>query len=193
MENILSSIDESRRHGFIPRVHPNGFLQLDLDTSKLTRLHIWDVSLPRQDVQTAMHDHEFNLESTVYLGCLINKRFKLDKVEAGDGGYKKWTVMREPGSEETRLIESEDQFAVTQITREFIYPDGSYTMQATEFHESDNIGRTLTVMRKFGYQAGHSASVLVPVGQAPDNNFRRSRGDVDQLWDMVYETAHQVD
>lgn len=193
MKKMLDSIDTSRRYGFVPRVHPNGFLQLDLDPSKTERLHIWDASLPRQEVPTLIHDHEFGLESTVYLGCLINKRFKVEEADAGIGEYKKWTVLRDPDSEETRLVESRDEFTAKLVVREFIYPDESYMMQAPEFHESGHIGRTLTIMRKLGYLAGHSASVLVPVGEEPDNNFRRSNVDVDQLWDMVYETARSIE
>lgn len=192
MENMLDTIDDSRQHGFVPRVHPNGFLQLDLDPLKTRRLHIWDTSLPRQEVPTPLHDHDFDLESTVYLGCLVNKRFRVERTDSGNGEYKKWTVVRKPGSEETRLVESEDEFTARQITREFIYPGATYSMQASEFHESNHVGRTLTVMRKLGYHAGHGAGVLVPIGEQPDNKFRRSDVDVDQLWDMVYETARRV-
>jgi hypothetical protein len=192
MKNMLDSIDASREYGYVPRVHPNGFLQLDLDPAKTQRLHIWDLSLPRQEVPTLIHDHEFDLESTVYMGCLINKRFRVEPADTEDGQFKKWTVQREVGSEETKLIESEDEFTAVQTTREFIYPQGIYTMSATEFHESGHIGPTVTVMKKLGYHAGHSASVLVPVGQQPDNDFRRSNTDVDYLWDMVYETVREV-
>ncbi len=192
MTNVRELVDVSREYGFVPRVHPNGFLQLDLDSAKTLRLHIWDKHLPRQKIATPIHDHEFALKSLVYLGCIINKRFRVTENFDGDGEYKKWTVRRDPNTEETTLVESEVEFNARQVTKELVHAGDSYVMQATEFHESSHVGRSLSIMQKLGYQAGHSASVLVPVGQGPDNEFRRESFAVDELWDTVYDTVDMI-
>lgn len=191
MNNLRETVDTARANRRIPRVHPNGFLQLDLNDDKSLRLHIWDHELPRQKTPTPIHDHEFALKSSVLLGCLVNKRFRVTQDANGD--YKKWSVKRQAGSENTTLIPSSDTFTVAQITRELIRPGDVYTMVATEFHESGHVGRTASIMQKLGYQAGHSASVLVPIDKKPDNEFDRELFDIDQLWDVVYETITRTE
>jgi hypothetical protein len=51
----MYSYDELRDSDNYPRVHGNGFIQLDLPDGK--RLHVWDEDIPRQKVNTSMHDH----------------------------------------------------------------------------------------------------------------------------------------
>lgn len=40
-----------------PRIHGNGFLQIDLDP--LRRMHVWDHRWPRQIRDSSIHDHAF--------------------------------------------------------------------------------------------------------------------------------------
>jgi hypothetical protein len=53
-----------KERGVRPRVHGNGFIQVDLTAD--TRLHVWgDKRIPRQNVYTPIHDHVFGFESTI--------------------------------------------------------------------------------------------------------------------------------
>ncbi len=52
-----------------PRIHGNGFIQVDLD--ELHRLHLWDVMIPRQSVDSSIHDHAFGFESRTLQGMLV--------------------------------------------------------------------------------------------------------------------------
>ncbi len=68
--------------GKVPRVHGNGFIQLDL--TDRTRLHVWHPSVPRQKVATQIHDHVFSFESCCIVGRLINVVYKFIELSPGD-------------------------------------------------------------------------------------------------------------
>src|SRR3546814_5268128 len=71
-----------RERGGRPRVHGNGFIQLDL--TERGRLHIWgDPRIPRQKTATPIHDHVFGFESTVVVGRLVNLVFSIVYCESG--------------------------------------------------------------------------------------------------------------
>src|SRR4051812_43978314 len=59
-------IDSLRYLNTEPRVHPNGFIQLDLKPG--LRLHVWDVQIKAQEPPTPVHDHIFDMRSQVLLG-----------------------------------------------------------------------------------------------------------------------------
>src|SRR3546814_6146607 len=71
-----------RERGGRPRVHGNGFIQLDL--TERGRLHIWGAPrIPRQKTATPIHDHVFGFESTVAVGRPVNLVFRIVYCESG--------------------------------------------------------------------------------------------------------------
>jgi hypothetical protein len=90
--SLWDEIETARREGRQPRVHPNGFLQLDLEPDKMSdgrhiakrRLHIFDDRLPRQTVRTAVHDHIFDMSSFVLKGTVLNDTYIAVDDEEGD-------------------------------------------------------------------------------------------------------------
>lgn len=70
--NLVLSVDELRKLG-TPRLHGNGFLQMDLGDSNC-RLNIWPYpAISGQTVSTQMHNHGFGFESQVLLGRVVNR------------------------------------------------------------------------------------------------------------------------
>ena len=58
----VNLINELKERGISPRVHGNGFIQVDLTHD--TRLHVWgDKRIPRQNTYTPIHDHVFGFKS----------------------------------------------------------------------------------------------------------------------------------
>ena len=49
----MSFTDQLRALGRKPRVHPNGFIQLDLNDAGTRRLHVWRDGIPRQEQKKA--------------------------------------------------------------------------------------------------------------------------------------------
>src|SRR5665213_567737 len=66
-ELIAQAIDA----GSLPRVHGNGFIQLDVDP--VTRIHFWGHhEIPRAKPMTPVHDHVFDFTSAVTKGWVLN-------------------------------------------------------------------------------------------------------------------------
>lgn len=181
-DDLRMQVEEARAEGREPRVHPNGFLQLDLDESR--RLHVWDESLPRQVVRTPIHDHVFTFRSRVILGAVTNVHLRL--VDSPEGNFVVHRAVDRAG-EETRL-ESTGQRVFAEVESTDRYEAGDmYDFPALQFHDSHPEGRTATVMVKLPARYADGPRVLVPYGQRPDNAFEREAADTERLWELVCE------
>lgn len=185
LDELLEEVCRIRETGARPRVHGNGFIQLDLSSRR--RLNVWgDSRIPRQVIPSQIHDHTFPFKSQVYLGQIVHREFDifLDSV----GAYEKYrpTVNND---EDTRLIKEEGRFRAS-ITRERLLQAGdTYTFQAYRFHETVAPWLCVTVIDKgsFTIAGGPSSTVLVPYGLEPDNTFNRYQESPDKLWTIILE------
>lgn len=177
---------ELHESGNTPRVHGNGFIQLDLADGK--RLHVWDKNIPRQEVDTSIHDHAFGFHSKVICGTLINITYD---IESNDKGiYAVYTPIRVEGTEDTKLAPTGER--VHLVTRESgKYPTGSeYYFKPLMFHETGHIGTTATIIEKTE-RLDVEPRVLVPWGDQPDNSFDREAFNPEHLW-MFIEKALEL-
>ena len=56
-EDLRQALVRARRVA-TPRVHPNGFIQLDLNAEGTLRLHVWpDGPFPKQRSDSTIHEH----------------------------------------------------------------------------------------------------------------------------------------
>lgn len=187
--SLWDEIDKARREGRQPRVHPNGFLQLDLDPDpnlpqRKRRLHIFDDRLPRQVVRTSVHDHIFDMGSFVMKGTVINDVYKLVLDE--DGEFEVYKA-QEAKCTETNLVPTGERVRMEIARSTYIRMGMSYTFPAFEFHDSRHEGVTATIMTKEQVRVG-TPRVLVPVDAEPDNSFSREEQDIDALWALIEET-----
>ncbi len=186
----LPSLDRLRDYG-PPRVHPNGFIQLDLGVAN--RLHVWHPNLPfRQKTFHPIHDHIFDLQSKVYSGRLVHVEYT---PELGTM-YRRWMVSHLQTSEETilKLAEWHPSCYLVATSMEVIQPGGGYTFPAYKLHETLASEPTMTIMTKVmpeeDMKTGTNcagASVMVPTGTEPDNDFNREVFDVGELWRLIEE------
>lgn len=168
-----------------PRLHGNGFIQLDLDDGK--RLHVWDPALEGmgQMVRTGIHDHRFSYHSLVVYGRQVHQEYRI--VVGFD--LRVYEPQRREGTEDTKLVPSDpskvpDVRAIVGNRLEI--PAGfSYTFEAKEFHDSIPLGLTATIMTKTHVDRNHTARVLVPIDEEPDNEFDRESVDKAMLWDSI--------
>jgi hypothetical protein len=187
--SLWDEINKARREGRQPRVHPNGFLQLDLDPDpslpqRKRRLHIFDDSLPRQVVRTSIHDHVFKMDSFCMKGTVINDVYRA--VPDPEGEYEVHQAHATKGTETT--LQGTGQRMRVEIERSsYVRMGMSYTFPAFEFHNSRHEGTTATLMTKLAVEPGEPR-VLVPVGAEPDNSFSREEQDIDALWALIEET-----
>ncbi len=174
-----------------PRVHPNGFIQLDLDNE--LRLHVWHPRLPyRQRTYHPVHDHVFAFTSYLYSGRLVHVHYEL--WPSDDATHFMWQA-RAIGPEESVLEvhPSMEPVKLRPVRTKVLQPGDMYTFLAGEFHETLSNVPTLTIIRKIGptiHQGSkRQPSIAVPVGVRPDNDFRRDAVDLDVLWELIKE-AH---
>lgn len=204
----VPTIDELRATGRRPRVHPNGFVQFDLeepigngDYSKghsggSRRLHIWPdndmFKVFKQASDNTWHDHVFNMRSTVLAGTLMQREYDVRLDHCGFPTHEIW--MAKYSCRHSSLLEPTGVTVCVAETEPFyIEPGGTYFQQAFTFHDTNWIGLTVTLMEKEVVFKGNPR-VLVKVGEGVDNDFDREAESEDNLWDIVaagLEAAHK--
>lgn len=187
----MASLAQLREVGRNIRVHGNGFLQLDLTEDGKKRLHIWDYSLPRQEVATPIHDHVFDLRSEVLCGTLIHE--ELTPIVTNNGTHIVYRAEQQEGTQNTILVPDDDEVFLKVEQRLFLGAGSLYTFPAWHLHQTMNRGTTATVMEKKNAPDSYGRPrVLVEIGQEPDNDFHRDAFDPEDLWPLVGEVAHLV-
>lgn len=176
--------DELRASGKTPRVHGNGFIQLDLNDDGTKRLHVWDADIPRQEVATPVHDHVFALRSTILRGTLIHT--ELLAVEDDNGSHRIYRAEQTPGTQNTILVPDKGTVNLVLKQRLILDKGSIYTFPAWELHQTNHWGLTATVMDKIDAPKEYGRPrVLVPVDSEPDNDFHRDAFDPETLWPFI--------
>lgn len=195
--DILELRDLVYSVGHSPRIHPNGFLQLDLTEHQegasghsggSRRLHIWnptDVELPRQKTASPVHNHVFDMESTVIKGSLTQVLYVLDEDPSEDDITHEKYIAEYDGLNSV-LVASDIVGNLMEQERFDVKAGESYTQPAFTFHDSVPASDlVVTLMEKQEIHEGE-ATILIPVGQEPDNEYDRTLGLSDeQLWQAI--------
>ena len=183
----------NRAKGNVPRVHGNGFLQLDLNQG--SRLHVWGHrDLPRQRVDTGIHDHRFGFVSTVLVGRVVNANWLTIETSEAVPTHKIYTaVVDSPQSHNTTLSDSGERVHVYIENAQIVLRGEKYRMYPGMFHETFTDRPSATIMQKTTHLVGHSPRVLVPLGQEPDNEFHRDEAlPQDRLWEIIEEVLSLI-
>ncbi len=176
-----------------PRVHGNGFIQLDLDNA--TRLHIWGhLDIPRQKVRSPIHDHVFSFTSTILVGRMVN----IDYVPLPGFDYR--VHVPEVREGEDTILRPTRTLTSPHPNRTCLIEEGTsrktYKMPAFVFHETLTDGPSATVIFKDGLTQAQGGSglprVLVPTDLEPDNEFNRYDADPDLLWSIIKEVIERM-
>jgi hypothetical protein len=177
--------DELMSTGNVPRVHGNGFLQLDIAPG--VRLHIWGHSaLPRQRINTAIHNHRFDFESTIIAGRLVNVEYVVNFHDP-EFTHEMYTPQARDGEDTILVPVCDGGIGVSLETPNvrLLNVGDRYTMQAARFHETFSDQPSATIMRKTGITKVEP-TVLVPKGVKPDNAFNRNTAlGVKDMWGII--------
>lgn len=189
------AVEYARLAGVKPRVHPNGFIQLDLkgDGTRIakTRLHVWPDGddIPKQKVSTTIHDHRFDMHSTILTGLLTQRTYRVrmvpDRTPRGVFFTHEIHMAQYPTPHESILAPTGIKVEVFRDERKAFSEGDEYTQRRYSFHDTDWMGLTATLMSKVGEDLDHEPRVLVPLGQEPDNSFVRAECDEGLLWDYI--------
>lgn len=180
--------------GSVPRVHPNGPIQLDL--SERTRLHVWlQEPAAKQKVHTPIHDHTFDYESTVLLGGLANEKYVF-LPDPSHAEYVQHQVVPVEGHE-TKLVPFGEPGRILKTGEIETWRGESYAWFAHVLHWAFPLTPVaLTLMNKIRPREacllGPAARVIVPSGQQPDNDFRRDDYPTSRLWQIIAEALRMA-
>ncbi len=178
-EAVAALIEEPRKFG-TPRLHGNGFIQLDLDKGQ--RLHVWSDSLPQaQRIKTRVHDHKFGFHSEVILGTLLN--FSYGFVPHHSGTMRVYSPVPRKG-EDTRLEPTDVRGMLVASGNKSIPMGSSYDFPLGAFHDTGWYGLTATIMTKTD-ECDVLARVLCSTDLEPDNDFDRYQWEPEMLWGVI--------
>ncbi len=173
-----------------PRLHPNGFIQLDLKSDSSVRLHIWPSSLPKaQKTNHPIHDHVFDMSSTVLQGELQNINYTFTPVKEKvlfKTEYKLFQALPIGKTKNTKLVPSPMPSGILKETRNgYVCSGEEYKIPKGVLHLSVPVTSLVaTVMLKENIDKG-SPYVAIPVGVEPDNDFKRESVPLDILWKEI--------
>lgn len=192
----MINISELKKRGIRPRVHGNGFIQVDL--TETTRLHVWgDKRIPRQNVYTPIHDHVFGFKSTLIVGRLINITYSAHRAKYGD--YRVFEPNMREG-EDTILVPTRGRMRIAPTQADLIEQNTSnktYEIDPFIFHETFVTEPTVTIIEKTGPTQAQGCEVkprvLVRYDQEPDNEFNRYTADPELLWRIVERVLKRRD
>lgn len=203
----LLDIDMLRRLAVKPpRVHGNGFIQLDLPDG--SRLNFWGhPNIPRQKVKTDIHDHVFSFSSELLWGTITHFQFAVatPNMSTNSEEFLNWGLdpdfeVYHPEArhgEDTRLIKSGRQVQIMNVHNQVLstvlhsYRDSpkNYYLEAGRLHRVVPREESITHLRKvkspFDNQVPDKATVLIKTGEEPDNEFDRHGFDECMLWDII--------
>jgi hypothetical protein len=191
---MLHDIHDLKARGARPRVHGNGFIQLDLDPEQ--RLHIWGhPDIPKQSVPTPIHDHVFGFHSELLIGRLVNVVYDFMPIPYEGETWEVYEPEVRHG-EDTVLQPTGETGSVRMRHAQLLVAGSSfiseYDFAPFVFHEMFAPEPSATIITKRGptlreNPTGRKPRVLVPEGVEPDNEFDRYNNDPNDLWRIIIE------
>lgn len=144
-----------------------GFGVLRLFIKDVGRLHIWDRALRYPGV-SLIHNHSWNLESTIVAGELCNTRYVESRPATGlaltlDMPATHWKRRLLTGYQSKMTEAPAEMVNLRRRHSEFYRPGDVYSQRADEIHQTDALDGTITIMRRDEDVNGH-ADVYWPLG-----------------------------
>lgn len=183
-------IDVLRALGHAPRLHPNGFIALDLDATH--KLHVWLETPIRVRREAArIHDHVFAFVSRILAGVLNDVRYRIEA--APDGTHRVWLTPCKKGRchvQESRngLVLGGGPPVRAHPTAAIAWSAGqTYEFPKETLHDSVPQGFVATLLRITDFGDAPSARILFPDGVEP-GPYDRTPADVRELrlaWEAI--------
>ena len=129
-----------------------GFGMLRLYIRKIGRLHIWDSALRYPNV-TMIHNHSWDLVSTVVCGRLVNTRYRISEKNEEGVSFNQQQLIT---GYQTRMT-TPVQTVPLSVRAEEVYTSGQvYSQYANEIHRTDAINGTVTLMERIDDEEGRA-------------------------------------
>jgi len=180
-----------RSLGNEPRLHPNGFIQLDIDDR--TRLHVWtEKPLTEHISKNRIHDHVFDFRSTVICGSVIDTKYQLR--QSPKGRYEVFDVIpyvidNRAGSPERSCSDRFD--LLPRDKRKFVAGE-QYALKADEIHETTPCGLTATIISYKVRKSKRVARIFRPDDQRTPKFFDRKTVSSRILWHEIKLVCERI-
>lgn len=188
-ELVVRSLD-----GAVPKLHPHGFIQLDLAGDGSRRLHVWDDDVPRRADPNTVHDHVWDFTSIILRGTLFNNA--CDAVWDSHGDWVLWRAseVKHDGERGGKVLLPTSSRAFLRNWRQTkLFPRGTYFFPAFSFHDNMATGLTATLFQKGKSYPTMAPCILCKEGCDPDREFLEDRFDSDAplvelswMWDKLF-------
>lgn len=119
-----------------------GMLRLYLGDDQVERLHIWDTTEAVENV-SSVHDHPWDLDSTIISGVLCNHRYVKD-----DENGEPWNAVLIRTGEGGHVLRPHTPWSLRPLDVEVYMPGEKYHQDAEEIHESVPQRGAVTVVRR---------------------------------------------
>ncbi len=181
----MFSYSELRDSLSIPRVHPNGFIQLNLDDTGTKRLHVWpEIPLKTRKVPMPIHDHIYDFESEIIMGEMVHFVYEVEC--SRNGAYHLYDVPAQSTKKDALLERMDNCLYATRLVQRLSMVAGrGYAFKAFRFHESVSVGLTATIFSVSVFDPMDRPRLLCAYNQVPDNTFRRDSHDPEFLWEII--------
>lgn len=191
----MYTVTELRALGRRPRVHPNGFIQFDIEPKKI-RLNVWPAE-PLPVLRSRchpIHNHSFDLHSRIICGALINSTYIF--IPTSGYGWRRdrdrvTTVMyraeRVEGTQNDSVLRPlhNGYGRLVSWTSTIYGPGEEYALLREILHDSLPHGLTATLMEMKMPDVVYGPLIAVPLGVEPNNEFRRENHDEEVLWQII--------
>lgn len=192
-ENMNIDVDDLKKLNPRPRLHGNGFIQLEVRPK--TRLHIWHPDLPRQEISTQIHNHRFAFESHVILGRQLNICWDVWRIFDEPATHVIYeATRREKGDTVLKPVKERSDCIIRARYTQLVEKGHSYLFPPWDFHESAPLEHTATLMTKIFIIKNKNFNpwILCAKGQEPDNEFKRFKQPTKLIWEIVEETIKKI-
>lgn len=168
------------------KIHGNGFAIYLLDEKGDFRLHVWDYRIPRQSVDSSIHNHRLSFRSRVLAGALLNTIYLLDRYHPVSTHVLYFPSPHNDPAGNNLLVSSDLLVRAEAVSSEYVHCGQEYVLKAGAFRSSHFFGTTVSLLRKTAV-TDTPVQVLVPCGELPDNEFDRVKQAIPLWLCDVYE------
>lgn len=184
--------------GHQPRVHPNGFIQLDIVPGKI-RLNVWTSDgIFCGSRAHPIHNHSYDISSRILKGALTNLTYLDRWATPANATHILHTAAKVPGTaNETMLTPIPKGYSRLVSQKADTYAAGEgYVLEREVLHDSLPHGLTATLMTIIQPNPYYSPMVAVPVGVKPHNFHRRETDDkvtLGLMWGWIEQAVGDLE
>ena len=193
----VNSTNALRTISHDPRIHGDGFLQLDLKNG--SRLHIWgDPRIPERPNTAHIHDHRFDLISHILLGELRNLSYNavpddnglvhIYRIKRINNG----TTEKQGPPYEMPVLEDSQRYKLLAIDDKYIEQGENYFHPHGVLHETQPQKLSVSVVTKPFVSESWVPRVVCRINEGIDNTFSRYCLPEEVLWEIIEDTMKEV-